>query len=172
MPSLETLHDLFVIELRDIFDAENQLLAALPLLAKAAQHEPLRELFELHLRETKEQIRRLEQLFQALGMSPEGKPCKGMKGIIDEARELLQQDADPDVLDAGLVVAAQKVEHYEICGYGSVRTFARVLGYKDAAQVLERTLKEESNTDEKLTQIAKKLNALAESADVAPEASK
>lgn len=170
MPALETLHDLFVSELRDLFDAENQLTQALPLLAKAARNESLAESFQLHLRETKEHIRRLESVFQALGTSPEGKTCKAMQGLVAEARELIQEDADPDVLDAGLIVAAQKVEHYEICGYGSVRTFAQVLGYKDAARVLQETLKEESETDEKLTQIAKKLNALAESADEATEA--
>jgi ferritin-like metal-binding protein YciE len=170
MPALETLHDLFVHELRDIFDAENQQLQSLPLMMKATKNERLANSFELHLKETKEQIRRLEQLFQALGASPEGKTCRAMKGLIEEARELMQEDADPDVLEAGLIVAAQKLEHYEICAYGSARTFARTLGYKDAAQVLERSLKEESTTDEKLTEIAKTLNALAESADQAPEA--
>jgi ferritin-like metal-binding protein YciE len=168
MPALESLHDLFVHELRDLFDAENQLIKALPLMSKAARSEQLREAFELHLRETKEQVRRLEVLFQALGTSPEGKKCKAMKGLIAEAKEALQEEADPDVLDAALIVAAQKVEHYEIAGYGSVRTFARVLNYSEAAQVLEQTLKEESSTDEKLTQIARTLNARAEAADEAP----
>ena len=170
MPALETLHDLFVHELRDIFDAENQQLQSLPLMMKATQNEQLVNSFELHLKETKEQIRRLEQIFQGLGVSPEGKTCRGMRGLIEEARELMQQEADPAVMEAGLIVAAQKLEHYEICGYGTVRTFARVLGYKDAAQLLERSLKEESMTDEKLTTLAKKLNPLAESADLAPEA--
>ncbi len=170
MPALETLHDLFVSELRDLFDAENQLTKALPLLAQAARSEQLREAFELHLRQTKEQIRRLEQIFQALGVSPEGKHCVAMKGLVDEAREFLQEDADPAVLDAGLIVAAQKVEHYEIAGYGSVRTFARVLGYRDAERMLEQTLKEESVTDEKLTEIAQRLNVRAEIADQSPDA--
>src|SRR3954465_2694258 len=119
MPALESLHDLFIHELRDLFDAENQLVKALPLLAKAARNEQLREAFELHLRETKEQVRRLEGMFQALPESPEGKKCKAMKGLIAEAKECIQEDADPDVLDASLIVAAQKVEHYEIAGYGS-----------------------------------------------------
>lgn len=167
MPALETLHDLFIHELRDLFDAENQLIKALPLLAKAARNEDLREAFELHLRETKEQVRRLETLFQALGTSPEGKKCKAMKGLVAEARECIEEDADPDVLDASLIVAAQKVEHYEIAGYGSARTFARVLKYDDAAHVLEQTLKEESSTDEKLTQLAQKINPKAKSADEA-----
>jgi ferritin-like metal-binding protein YciE len=168
MPSLESLHDLFISELRDLFDAENQLIKALPLMAKAARSEQLRESFELHTRETKEHVRRLEVLFQALGTSPEGKSCKAMKGLIAEAKECVQEDADPDVLDAALIVAAQKVEHYEIAGYGSVRTFARVLNYAEAAKVLEQTLKEEAATDEKLTQLAGKLNVKAKTADEAP----
>jgi ferritin-like metal-binding protein YciE len=170
MPALETLHDLFVHELRDLFDAENQLIKALPLLAKAARNEALRESFELHTRETKEQVRRLETLFQALGVSPEGRKCKAMKGLVAEAKECIQEDADPAVLDASLIVAAQKVEHYEIAGYGSVRTFARVLKYEDAVRVLTQTLEEESATDEKLTQIAQKLNPQAEAADEAAAA--
>lgn len=167
MPALESLHDLFVHELRDLFDAENQLVKALPLLAKAARNEDLRNAFELHVRETKEHVRRLEILFQALGTSPEGKKCKAMKGLVAEARECIEEDADPDVLDASLIVAAQKVEHYEIAGYGSARTFARVLKYDDAARSLEETLKEESVTDEKLTQLAQKVNPKAEAADEA-----
>jgi ferritin-like metal-binding protein YciE len=167
MPALDSLHDLFVHELRDLFDAENQLVKALPLLAKAARNEDLRNAFELHVRETKEHVRRLEILFQALGTSPEGKKCKAMKGLVAEARECIEEDADPDVLDASLIVAAQKVEHYEIAGYGSARTFARVLKYDDAARSLEETLKEESVTDEKLTQLAQKVNPKAEAADEA-----
>src|SRR5688500_1142219 len=169
MPALETLHDLFVHELRDLFDAENQLIKALPLLAKAARTEELREAFELHTRETKEQVRRLETLFQALGTSPEGKKCKAMKGLVAEARDCIEEDADLDVVDAALIVAAHKVEHYEIAGCGSARTAARVLKYDDAARVLEQTLKEESVTDEKLTQIAQKINPKAEAADEAAE---
>jgi ferritin-like metal-binding protein YciE len=165
MPPLDTLHDLFVHELRDLFDAETQLTKALPLLAKAAHSEQLREAFELHLRETKEQVRRLEQVFQALGASPEGHPCKSMQGLIAEAKELIEEDADPEVRDAGLIVAAQKVEHYEIAGYGSVCTFAKVLKYNDALRVLKETMNEEETTDKKLTQIASKLNEKAESAD-------
>lgn len=164
MPALENLNDLFIHELRDIFDAENQQSQLLPLFAKAARSEPLRELFELHVKQTKEQIRRLEQLFQAIGTSPEGRACKAMKGLVAEAEEAIQQDADPDVLDAGLIVAAQKAEHYEIASYGSVRTFAEVLGYKDAVRLLEATLKVESASNDKLTQIAAKLNVRAETA--------
>lgn len=122
MESLENLHDLFLHELRDLYDAEKQLLVALPLLAQAAKTAPLRRGFAKHLEQTKEQVRRLEQLFKALGESPEGKTCKAVAGLIAEARELLGEDADPDVLDAALIVAAQKVEHHEIAGYAASRT--------------------------------------------------
>jgi ferritin-like metal-binding protein YciE len=167
MESLENLNDLFVHELRDLYDAEQQLTKALPLLASAATSEQLRQTLEEHVEVTKEQARRLEKIFQGLGESAEGKPCKAMAGLVAEARETLDIDADPDVLDAALIVAAQKVEHYEIAGYGSVRTFARVLNYSDAARLLETTLKEESQTDERLTRLAERLNQKAETADSA-----
>lgn len=167
MPALETLHDLFVHELRDLFDAENQLVKSMPLMSKAAKSDELRNAFELHLRQTKEQVRRLEQVFQALGESPEGKRCKGMAGLIDEAKELIEEEADPDVRDAGLIVAAQKVEHYEIAGYGSVCTFAKVLKYDDALRVLKQTIDEEEKTDKLLTDLAETLNSRAEIADQA-----
>jgi len=167
MASLENLNDLFVEELRDLYNAENQLTEALPLMAQAAHSPPLRDGFQTHLKETKEHIHRLDKIFQALGLSPEGKTCKAMKGLIAEARETIEEDADPEVMDAALIVAAQKVEHYEISGYGSMRTFAKLLDYKDAAKLLETTLKEESATDEKLTQLAERINPRAESADTA-----
>lgn len=167
MESLENLHDLLVHELRDLYDAENQLIAALPLLARAAKSEPLRESFQLHLAETKEQAKRLEQVFKALGQSPDGKSCKAMAGLVAEAKELLDEDADPEVLDAALIVAAQKVEHYEIAGYGSASTFARVLGYNDAAKLLKQTIAEEERTDKKLSQLAERLNPKAATADQA-----
>jgi ferritin-like metal-binding protein YciE len=169
MPALENLHDLFVHELRDLFDAENQLVKFMPLLAKAARSEQLRNAFEMHLRQTKEQVRRLEQMFQALGTSPEGKRCKGMAGLIEEAKEMIEEEADPEVRDAGLIVAAQKVEHYEIAGYGSVCTFARVLKYEDALRVLKLTIDEEEKTDKQLTELAIQLNSRAETADQANE---
>lgn len=165
MASLENLHDLFVHELRDLYDAEQQLTVALPLLAKAATAGPLRRALEKHLKETKEQARRLKTLFNALGVPPEGRHCKAMAGLIAEANAILKEDADPEVLDAALIVAAQKVEHYEIAGYGSVRTFARLLNYQDAVELLEQTLKEEAATDEKLTHIADRQNAKAEAAN-------
>jgi ferritin-like metal-binding protein YciE len=167
MESLENLSDLFVHELRDLYDAEQQLIKALPLLAQAAASEQLRQSFEEHVEETKEQARRLDQIFKAMNESPEGKPCKAMAGLVAEAREILDADADPDVLDAALIVASQKVEHYEIAGYGSARTFARVLNYGDAARMLETTLKEESRLDERLTRLAERLNQKAETADQA-----
>jgi ferritin-like metal-binding protein YciE len=167
--SLETLHDLFVHELRDLYDAENQLMKALPLMSQAAQSPELKRAFDTHLRETKEQARRIEQVFQGLGEKPSGKSCKAMQGLIAEAKELLEEDADPDVMDAALIVAAQKVEHYEIAGYGSVCTFGRVLGYNDATEILKETVAEEERTDKLLTGIAEKLNPEAKSADEADE---
>jgi ferritin-like metal-binding protein YciE len=163
--SLETLHDLFVHELRDLYDAENQLIKALPLMAQAAQAPELKRAFDTHLRETKEQVRRLEMVFKGLGEKPSGKSCKAMQGLVAEGNELLEEDADPDVMDAALIVAAQKIEHYEIASYGSVCTFGRVLGYNDATEVLKETMAEEERTDKLLTGIAQKLNPEAESAD-------
>ena len=163
--SLDTLHDLFVHELRDLYDAENQLIKALPLMSQAAQSQELKRAFDTHLRETKEQSRRLEQVFQGLGEKPSGKSCKAMQGLIAEAKELLEEDADPDVMDAALIVAAQKVEHYEIAGYGSVCTFGELLGYNDATELLKETIDEEERTDKLLTEVARQLNPKAGSAD-------
>jgi len=167
MESLENLNDLFIHELRDLYDAEKQLAQALPLMAQAANASELRDGFKTHLEETKEHARRLEQIFKGLGTSPEGKSCKAMAGLIAEAKETLDEDADPAVLDAALIVAAQKVEHYEIAGYGSVSTFARVLNYDDAAKLLKQTIAEEEMTDKKLTHLASRLNQKAETADQA-----
>jgi ferritin-like metal-binding protein YciE len=167
MQSLENLNDLFLHELQDLYDAEQQLLTALPLFAQAATSPQLRETFEEHTAETKEHARRVEEILKAAGERAGGKTCKAMAGLIAEARELLDADADPDVLDAALIVAAQKVEHYEIAGYGSARTFARVLNYTDAARLLETTLKEESRTDERLNRLAEQQNTKAETADQA-----
>lgn len=152
--SLDTLHDLLVYELRDLHNAEQQLIEALPLLAQAASSPPLKKIFEQHLGETRGQLQRLAQLFSALGTTPEGKICQGMQGLIAEARDTIQEEADPQVLDAALIVAAQKIEHYEIAGYGSARTFAQRLGYTEAARLLEQTLREESAADDKLTHAA------------------
>lgn len=167
MASLESLHDLFVLQLRDLHSAEKQLIDALPIAARAASSEELRSAFEEHLEQTKRQLKRLNQIFEGLGEDPQGKHCEAMEGLISEAEHALEHDADPAVLDAALIVAAQQIEHYEIAGYGSVRTFARVLGYNEVAKVLQSTLDEEAATDEKLTGIAERLNVAAETADEA-----
>jgi ferritin-like metal-binding protein YciE len=167
MESLENLNDLFIDELRDLYDAEKQLTKALPLMAQAAKSDQLRQGFEQHLQQTREQIERLDNIFEGLGEKPEGKSCKAMAGLVAEAKEMLDEDADPDVMDSALIVAAQKVEHYEIAGYGSVRTFAKVLGYSDAEKLLDKTLREEAMTDEKLNVLASQINERAKRADEA-----
>jgi ferritin-like metal-binding protein YciE len=152
----DTLTDLLVEELQDLYDAEKQLTQALPKMAEAAFDEELREAFEQHLGQTKGQVQRLEKIFTELKVSPKSKHCPAMAGLIEEAQELLSAkgEADPDVIDAGLIVAAQKVEHYEIAGYGSARTFARTLGAENVANLLQETLNEEAETDRKLTSLA------------------
>lgn len=167
MASLENLHDLFVSELRDIYDAEQQLTKALPLMAQAANARDLKQGFETHLQQTREHVQRLEQIFSGLGVPPSGKTCKAMQGLVAEAKEMIDQDADPEVMDAGLIVAAQKVEHYEIAGYGSVSTFGRVLHYDNAVKLLKATIAEEEATDRKLSELASKVNVHAEAADQA-----
>jgi len=151
---LDTLQKLYTEELRDLYNAENQLLKALPKMAKAASSEELKGAFEKHLEQTKGHVERLEQVFEELDESPKGKTCRAMKGLIQEGSELLEQDGDESVRDAGIIVAAQKVEHYEIAGYGSARTFAHLLGRNKAAELLQSTLDEESETDELLTRLA------------------
>ena len=152
---MTTLEDLFVDTLKDLYSAEKQLVKALPKMAKNAQSPDLRKAFQEHLKQTEGQVDRLERIFNTeVEGSPRGKKCMGMEGLIEEANELLQEEAEPDVLDAGLIAAAQKVEHYEISGYGTARAWARRLGYEKAAQLLEQTLEEESMANEKLTQIA------------------
>jgi ferritin-like metal-binding protein YciE len=151
---LESLNDLYISELKDLYSAENQLLKALPKMAKASSSPELAKAFERHLKETQGQVRRLERVFSKLDASPKGKKCKAMEGLIDEAKELLEEEMAPEVLDAALIAAAQRVEHYEMAGYGCVRTFARLLGYNDAADLLQQTLDEEGATDKKLTELA------------------
>jgi ferritin-like metal-binding protein YciE len=151
---LESLHDLYVDELKDLYNAENQLLKALPKMAKAAAAPELRTAFEDHLEETRGQVERLERIFKKLDASPKGKKCKGMEGLIEEGKEVMGQDAEPAVLDAALIAAAQRVEHYEMAGYGCVRNYARLLGYDDAAELLQETLDEEGAADKKLTELA------------------
>jgi ferritin-like metal-binding protein YciE len=151
---LESLHDLYMDELKDLYSAENQLLKALPKMAKAASAPELRTAFEDHLEETRGQVRRLEQIFKKLDASPKGKKCKAMEGLIEEGKEVMGEDAEPVVLDAALIAAAQRVEHYEMAGYGCVRTYARLLGHEEAANLLQDTLDEEAAADKKLTELA------------------
>ena len=151
---LDTLEKLYISELRDLYSAENQLLKALPKMAKGASSPELKDAFEKHLEQTKGHIERLEQLFEQLDESPKGKTCHGMKGLIEEGSEILKEDGEESVLDAGIIVAAQKVEHYEIASYGSVRTFANLLGKDEEARLLQSTLDEESETNEILNRLA------------------
>lgn len=151
---LESLQDLFVHELQDLHNAETQLLKAIPQMARAASSPELKSSFEKHLEETRRQVERLEQVFRELGESPKGKVCMGMKGLIEEGSELIYENADAAVKDAGLIVAAQKVEHYEIAGYGSCCVFAETLGYDRIKKLLKETLSEEEATDKKLSRLA------------------
>jgi ferritin-like metal-binding protein YciE len=151
---MESLRDLFIDQLKDIYSAETQVTKALPKMVKAASSTELQEAFKNHLEETQQQIKRLDQIFSNLGKNPRGKKCKGMQGLLEEGEELMEEDAEPEVLDAGLIAAAQRVEHYEISAYGTVRAYARVLGDDRAASLLAETLKEESKTDELLNQLA------------------
>lgn len=151
---LDSLHDLYVEELKDLYNAENQLLKALPRMAKAATAPELKAAFTEHLTVTQKQVTRLDQIFEELGVSPKGKKCKAMEGLVEEGKEVIQEDGEPSVIDAALIAAAQRVEHYELAGYGCVRTFAKLLGYEDAAALLQETLDEEGEADKKLTEIA------------------
>lgn len=151
---LETLKDLYIDELKDLYSAERQLIKALPKMAKAANDQNLQQAFRTHLKETTQHAARLEQICEELGVSPRGKKCVGMEGLIEEGTELIKEDPDPDVLDAGLIAKAQHVEHYEIAGYGTVRTYARQLGFESQAELLQQTLDEEGRTDHLLTDLA------------------
>ncbi len=160
---LDTLKDLYVEELKDLYSAEKQLVKALPKMAKAANSPELRAAFKTHLRQTAEHAARLEKICSDLGVSPRGKKCVGMEGLIEEGSDLINEEPDPDVLDAGLISAAQHVEHYEMAGYGTVRTYARQLGLDDQADLLQRTLDEEGETDHLLTALAESgINLAAE----------
>ena len=155
------LKELYIDELKDLYSAENQLVKALPKMAKAASSEELREGFEKHLEQTRGHVQRLEKIFQTLGESPKGKTCKGMQGLIGEGSEAAEEDYEGSVMDAALIGAAQRVEHYEIAGYGTVRSMAKTLGADDQVSVLEETLEEEKETDEKLTELAEQINTQA-----------
>ena len=151
---LNSLHELYVDELKDLYSAENQLLKALPRMAKAANHPQLKRAFVQHERTTREHVKRLERILRTLGEKPGGKKCHGMEGLIEEGKELIKERPHPDVLDAGLISKAQHIEHYEIAGYGTVRTYARLMGREDEARVLQQTLDDEGETDKLLTELA------------------
>ena len=161
---LNSLQDLFIEDLKDLYSAEVQLTKALPKMAKAASSPDLKNAFQTHLKETEGHVQRLEQIFEDLDESPKGKKCKAMEGLIEEGKELMEEDAEPEVMDAGLIGAAQHVEHYEMAGYGCVRTYAELLGHSNFVDLLQKTLDEEKATDEKLTQLARKINVQAEKA--------
>jgi ferritin-like metal-binding protein YciE len=156
----KALKELFIDELKDIYSAENQLIKALPKMAKAASSDDLRAGFEEHLEQTKEHARRIEEICTELGEKPTGKKCGGMEGLIGEGKEMMDEFED-DVLDAALISAAQRVEHYEIAAYGTVRTYAELLGHDRAVELLEQTLEEEKETDQKLTELAGAINVEA-----------
>ncbi|MDB4915372.1 MAG: ferritin-like protein [Gemmatimonadetes bacterium] len=164
--SLDSLDDLYLEELKDLYSAENQIIKALPKMIKAATNPELQQAFADHLEQTKEQVARLVRICEDLGASPKGKKCSGMEGILEEGSDLMSEDADDAVLDAGLASAAQHVEHYEIAGYGSVRTWAEQLGHDEHVILLQQTLDEEKMADELLTKIATTaLNIDAEEGD-------
>lgn len=160
---LDTPEKLFVDELKDLYSAEKQITRALPKMAKAAASAELKEAFQLHLEQTKGQIERLNRIFEILGKTSGGKTCQGMKGMLEEGSEVMEE-TEGDLRDVAMIAAAQKVEHYEIAGYGSVRTLAQLLGQSEIADLLQQTLTEEGDTDKKLTQIAKKVNRKAQKA--------
>lgn len=162
MSKLNSLQDLFVEELKDLYSAETQLLKAIPKMAKAATSEKLKEGFEKHLRQTEGHVERIERIMEKLGENPKGKTCQAMKGLIKEGAEAIGEDAEDCVKDAALIAAAQRVEHYEIAGYGTARTFAETLGHSEIAKILQSTLDEEGETDKLLTKLAKNINAEAE----------
>ncbi len=162
---LDSLRELYIDELKDLYSAENQILKALPRMMKAASSRELQRAFATHEKQTQRQVKRLERIFKDLDESPRGKKCVGMEGLIEEAKELIKEKPEPEVLDAGLIAKAQHVEHYEMAGYGTVRNYARVLGHEEHAQLLQETLDEEGETDKLLTQLSERINVEAESPD-------
>lgn len=165
-----SLQDLFVIELSDLYDAEHQLIKALPKMAKASSSESLRSAFEEHLEQTKEHAARIERIFADLDMPAKREKCKGMQGIVSEGNDLIKKKLSPDVQDAGIIAAAQRVEHYEIASYGCARTYAELLQNRQAVDLLEQTLQEEKDADEKLTELAQQINVEAQTAEPGLEA--
>lgn len=159
--ALKTLADAFHDELRDILSAEKQLLKALPKMAKKASSTALKQAFENHLAETEKQVERVEKAFEDTGKSPRAKHCEAMEGLVKEGEELMEEKADPDVMDALLIAAAQKVEHYEIATYGTLCTWAELLGYSNAKKLLKQNIDEEETADKKLTDLSAKINVAA-----------
>jgi ferritin-like metal-binding protein YciE len=151
---LQSLRDLFVDELKDVYDAENRLVKALPKMAKSASSPQLRDAFTDHLEKTRSHLERLEQIFSSMGEQAKAKPCDGMKGLVEEGKSLIEEKPDSQVLDAGLIAAAQRVEHYEMAAYGSLKAWAEELGESEAVELLEETLREEKEADETLSRIA------------------
>lgn len=154
---METLHDLLTDELKDLFSAETQLTKALPRLAKNASNPRLKQAFQQHLKETEEHVRRIERICAELDVKPRGKKCMGMEGLLEEGKEVMTEAQAEDVMDAGLIGAAQKVEHYEMAAYGTARAHAEQLGYRNAVSVLQQTLDDEAKANELLTQIAENM---------------
>jgi ferritin-like metal-binding protein YciE len=164
--ALESLHDLYVEKLKDLYSAENQIIKALPRMIKNAETPELGQALQQHLKVTEGHARRIEQIATALGSSPRGKKCAGMEGLLEEGKELLEEQADSDVLDAGIIAAAQSVEHYEIAGYGTARTWAQLLGDNKGAGLLQQTLDEEKDADKTLSRLAERyINAKAKQAE-------
>jgi ferritin-like metal-binding protein YciE len=161
---LQSLKDLFIDELRDLYDAENQITEALPKLIEKAQHTELKSALQEHLEVTRGQIRRLDTIFQRLKEKPTGETCKGMKGLVKEGDDMATRDGDSSVIDAAIISAAQRVEHYEMAGYDTVRTYADLLGENEFANLLQQTLDEEKEADKTLTEIAKTINIKARAA--------
>jgi ferritin-like metal-binding protein YciE len=151
---IDSLRKLYIEELKDLYSAEKQILQALPRMAKKVTNKQLRQAFEEHVEVTRNQVARLDQIFESLERSPRGKKCKGMEGLLEEGKEMMEEDMDPEVLDAALISATQRVEHYEIAGYGTVRAYAQLLGEQEHVRLLQQTLDEEGEADKKLTQLA------------------
>jgi ferritin-like metal-binding protein YciE len=171
---MSNLQDLLVENLKDLYSAETQMLKALPKVAKKVENEQLRQALTMHVKETEQQVKRLEQVLSQMGEKPGGKKCHGMEGLLEENKEMMEEDAEPEVMDAGLIVGCQKAEHYEIAGYGSAVTFAKLLGNQEAARLLAQSLNEEERADKKLTEIAEttiNVQAADESDDVTTRSS-
>ena len=167
MPKLASLEVLLAQEIKDIYSAENQLVKALPKMAMAATSPELREAIKTHLEETKVHVQRLEEVAKLLEITPKGKVCKAMQGLVEEGSEVIEEDGEGTIIDLAIIGAAQKVEHYEITSYGTARALAEALGLDDVAEILQTTLDEEGNTDKLLTSIAEQLTPLAAGADAA-----